>query len=99
MLQIALSSAMTGFMLGAAVPLIWGVWLWHDFAAHTAAPLPPGVGHCGMPGLGAIFLILFGWPFGGAIGAVAGFACGTVCGLCSRNAKPVRADGRLYKPD
>jgi hypothetical protein len=80
MLHFALSSAMTGFMLGAAVPLIWGVWLWHDFAAHTAEPLPPGVGHCGMPALGAMFLILFGWPFGGAIGAVLGFTIGAISG-------------------
>jgi len=99
MLRIALSSAMMGFLVGAAVPLIWGLWLWHEFRLHTAAPLPPGFGHCGMPGLGAIFLILFGWPFGGAIGAVAGFACGAVCGLYSRSTAPVRPNARRYKPD
>ena len=77
MLQFAASCAMTGGMIGIALPAAWGFWIFHDLAAQ-AAVLPPGTGQCGMPGIFAWCLILFGWPFGAALGASLGFIAGAM---------------------
>ena len=87
-----------GAIVGAAIPIAYGIWLTHDFAAYVAAQ-PPGVALSGTPALRAWATILIGGPLGGTIGAVTGLIGGAVCGLYLRSMKPVRPDGRPYKPD
>jgi len=77
MLQFGLCAALPGFALGVAIPLARGLWILHDLAAQAAA-MPPNMGQCGMPGMYAWCLILFGSPAGGLIGAALGFAAGAL---------------------
>jgi hypothetical protein len=75
MFPFAITCGMTGSMVGIVLPAAWGCWILHDLAVQSAA-LPPGTGQCGMPGVFAWFLILFGWPFGAFIGGLLGFVAG-----------------------
>ncbi|MGB7325689.1 MAG: hypothetical protein WBD31_12515 [Rubripirellula sp.] len=60
-----------GFAIGAAIPVGMGVYSIAQSSAYEAT-LPPGSATCGMPMLGAMFMIFFGGPCGGLVGGLVG---------------------------
>ncbi len=61
-----------GFCIGAGLPIVLGMVMLVRFQMSLSV-LPPGQGHCGTGGLGAICMILLGTPIGAVTGAIAGF--------------------------
>jgi len=72
-MQVEIRNAIVGFVIGAAIPVTFGVYVIHDFYAAIAAE-PPGVAACGMPFLFGFAVILFGGPLGGVLGSAIALA-------------------------
>ena len=64
--------ALIGFLLGAALPVGYGIYSVHQFRLYVAS-LPPNTIACGNAVLGAFVLILVVGPFFGMIGAAFGW--------------------------
>lgn len=92
MLRHTIAVMLSGFMLGSGLTVSAGLWMQCQAQAYLARPLPPNHGHCGMPVLGALFVTLFGWPFGGAVGAVGGLIVALIYRLA------VAIDGDEFRP-
>jgi len=72
--------AITGLIVGTAIPVALGAYELHRAATYHVS-LPPGTAACGMSALGAIMLIVVIGPIFGLIGAVCGrIASGTIRG-------------------
>lgn len=68
-----------GFAVGAAVPMLMGLALFtHAVIYEASLSRLPNTASCGMPMLGALFLIFCVSPACGAIGAAIGFSWATV---------------------
>lgn len=64
--------AITGLIVGMAVPVAFGAYELHRAAAYHAS-LPPGTAACGMSALSATMTIVVIGPIFGLIGAVCGW--------------------------
>ena len=72
--------AITGLIVGTAIPVAFGAYKLYRAAAYHAS-LPPGTAACGMSALGAIMIIVVIGPIFGLIGAVCGWiASGAIRG-------------------
>ncbi len=71
--------AMTGLIVGAAMPVAIGAYRLHGDWAYSAS-LPPGTARCGMSALGTIMIIFVIGPIFGLIGAACGWiTSGVLC--------------------
>jgi len=70
--QLKARWAVAGFLLGAALPVGYGIYGLQQHVVYTAS-LAPGEGACGMGALAAAMMICVVGPFCGAIGAASGW--------------------------
>ncbi len=78
-------ATIAGFMAGAGIPISLGIYIIaHEHSYRASLPSDANLGHCGMPILGAWFLILAG-PFCGVFGAAIGLASSAIYQLRSNN--------------
>lgn len=71
--------ALIGFFLGAALPVVFGVYGAYQFHRYVAT-LPPDTPVCGNPVLGAYAMILVVGPVFGSIGAALGWFAALLVG-------------------
>ena len=69
---------LTGGIIAAALPVLFGAYGLHRESVYAAAQ-PPGVGACGMGTLGALIIMIVGGPFCGLIGGLVGWIACKVC--------------------
>ncbi len=74
---MAKSLFISGAVIGSGVPFCYGAWMLFSFWSRPAPPL--GMDECGMPALGAFFMMAIASPVGAIVMASIGAIVGEIC--------------------